>query len=124
MDLVRRGLAIPVCPEQLGGLTTPREEASFADADHTCLLTRSGKDVTRQFERGAEEVARLAAAVGARQAILKQRSPSCGTQRVYQRQPDGKDKLVPGEGVTARRLRAMGLQLTSETESSRVASDE
>lgn len=116
LELVRRGEAIPVCPEQLGGLTTPREEAAFADQACTRVQTRSGADVTRQFRRGAEEVARLAQAIGAREAILKERSPSCGVRWVYRRQADGTERLVPGQGITARRLRELGLVVRSEAD--------
>ncbi|MBI4493577.1 MAG: DUF523 domain-containing protein [Chloroflexi bacterium] len=116
VELVCRGEAIPVCPEQLGGLPTPREAAAFVDEALGRLETRSGQDVTPQFERGAEEVVRLARAVGAREAILKERSPSCGSRWVYQRQPDGTEQVVPGQGVAARRLQAEGLRLLSEEE--------
>lgn len=116
VEMVRRGEAIPVCPEQLGGLPTPREPSVFVDDTLTRLETRTGQEVTSQFEQGAEEVARLARTVGAQEAILQERSPSCGTHWVYQRQPDGTEKLVPGQGVTARRLQAEGLRVVSSEE--------
>ncbi len=76
---------VPVCPEQLGGLPTPREPADLKGGDgadvlggRAKLVTRSGKDVTKQFIRGAEETYRIAEITGARIALMKDKSPSCG----------------------------------------------
>ena len=117
-DLVRRGRAIPVCPEQLGGLPTPREPANLIPGPTPAtlqVLTTSGRDVTENFRRGAEETLRIAELTGARRAILKERSPSCGTGWVWQQAPgEAEPRLAPGPGVTARRLADHGLELFSE----------
>ena len=117
-DLVRRGRAIPVCPEQLGGLPTPREPANLIPGPTPAtlrVLTTSGADVTENFRRGAEETLRIAELTGARRAILKERSPSCGTGWVWQQVPgEAEPRLAPGPGVTARRLAEHGLELFSE----------
>ncbi len=99
VDLVRRGRALPVCPEQLGGLPTPRRPAEIrggAGADvlegRARVVTASGADVTDAFLRGAEETLRLARLSGAEGAILKARSPStaaspgaCGRETAWPR---------------------------------------
>ena len=85
---------IPICPEQLGGLPTPREP-SERRAD--TVVSRSGADVTAQFRRGAEQALHLARLYGCKAAVLKERSPSCGSGEVY----DGVDERhwLPGEGI-------------------------
>jgi uncharacterized protein YbbK (DUF523 family) len=107
--LVKDGKAIPVCPEQLGGLTTPRRPAErIGDR----VVTDNGIDVSQQFRNGAREVARLVELTGARIVILKSKSPSCGVGWTY----DGTftDKIIEGDGVTAERLRSMGVKLLTE----------
>lgn len=112
--LVRSGGAIPICPEQLGGLPTPREPATIVSRDPLRVETRSGQDVTEQFVRGAEEAVAIARRFGADAAILKERSPSCGVRQVYRRTEDGREVVVPGEGLTAQRLREAGLRVESD----------
>jgi len=109
IDLVKQGKAIPVCPEQLGGLSTPRAPAERRGKS---VVTKYGRDVTAQFRRGAELVQKIAELTGAKKAILKANSPSCGVGRTY----DGSfsDRLVDGDGITAERLREMGLELYTE----------
>jgi len=104
---------VPVCPEQLGGLTTPRPAAHFEGgtgedvlAGNARVVTNTGADVTDQFLRGAQETLRLARVLGARRAILKERSPSCGCCQVHR---DG--VLSPGSGVTAALLRREGIAI-------------
>lgn len=101
---------MPICPEQLAGLPTPREPAEQQPDGR--VLTRSGRDVTEQFRRGAEEVLRIARETGASMAILKQRSPSCGSGRVYDGTFSG--KVVEGDGVTTTLLKQNGLHVVSE----------
>jgi len=100
---------VPICPEVCGGLTTPRPAA---ERRGDRVVTEAGEDVTEFYERGAVEAVELAHAVGARRAILKARSPSCGSSQIY----DGTftRTLVDGEGVTASALRAVGVQVCSE----------
>ncbi len=115
-ELVARGEAIPVCPEQLGGLPTPRPPADFVGGDGAAvlrgagrLLNDRGEDVTAQFVRGAEETLALATAAGAARAIFKERSPSCGCREVF---IDG--ELRPGMGVAAALLTSHGIAVESE----------
>jgi uncharacterized protein YbbK (DUF523 family) len=114
-----RRLCLPVCPEQLGGLPTPREPAEILQGDGEGVMDgrgrvvdRAGKDVTAAFRKGADRVAGLARAVGASLAVLKEGSPSCGAERVH----DGRfrGRQAPGRGVTAAALRQAGVRVTSE----------
>lgn len=101
---------IPVCPEVAGGLPTPRAAAEI-QADGR-VVNVEGEDVTAAYRRGAETAVGLARASGATRAVLKARSPSCGSSQVY----DGtfSKTLVEGEGVTARALREAGVEVTSD----------
>src|SRR5262245_24945857 len=102
---------IPVCPETVGGLPTPRPAAEIDPRSHR-VVTADGTDVTAAYARGAAATLRLAATVGAEGAILKARSPSCGCHEVY----DGtfSRRRIPGAGVTATALAAAGLPVWSE----------
>jgi uncharacterized protein YbbK (DUF523 family) len=101
---------IPVCPETIGGLPTPRPAAEI-QGDAT-IRTADGTDVSDAYRRGAAATVALARATGARQAVLKARSPSCGCEQVY----DGtfSRTLRAGEGVTAAALRAEGIEVRSD----------
>lgn len=109
-SLGERHQLIPVCPEVAGGLPTPRPAAERQPDGR--VLTTSGADVTDAYRRGADHTAALARAVGASEAVLKARSPSCGCASVY----DGTftRTLVEGEGLTAAALRAAGIRVVSE----------
>lgn len=97
---------IPVCPEQLGGLPTPRVSAERV-GDR--VLARDGTDVTEAYRLGAEAALEIALTHGVRRAALQERSPSCGCGTVYDGTFSG--TLVPGEGVTAQLLRAHGIEV-------------
>jgi uncharacterized protein YbbK (DUF523 family) len=109
------GRLVPLCPEVTGGLSTPRPAAEIVvTPEGRRVLTTAGTDVTRAFERGAEEAARTCAAHGIRVAILKDGSPSCGSHSIYDGTFSGRQ--TAGEGMTATRLRAAGVQIFSELE--------
>ena len=80
LELTQGHTLIPLCPEQLGGLSTPRPPAERKDGR---VITQSGKDVTECYQKGAAEVARLARLLGVEAAILKARSPACGCGSIY-----------------------------------------
>lgn len=107
MKLADEFRVIGVCPETMGGLATPRPAAQRA-ADGR-VVASDGSDVTDAYTRGAAAIVELARTTGARQAVLKARSPSCGCHQIYV-----DDQLVDGEGVTAQALREAGLDLRSE----------
>ncbi len=128
-ELARRYRLVPVCPEVLGGLPTPRAAAELTGGDGADVLAGTGDarvvnidghDVTAAYRRGAEAAVTVARAVGATRAVLKARSPSCGSAAVY----DGtfSRRLVPGRGVTAAALAAAGLEVGSEEDAAAAAS--
>jgi uncharacterized protein YbbK (DUF523 family) len=106
LKLAKRHELVPFCPEIYGGLPTPREPAEIRDGR---VVTRSGKDVTAEYERGAQEAARLARTLGCEVAILQDRSPSCGVGMVHNGLFDG--GLVEGDGVAARLLSEAGVRV-------------
>lgn len=109
--LAARHELVPVCPEQLGGLSTPRPPA---ERQGDRVVTESGADVTEQYRRGAAEAARLCALLGCQAAVLKERSPSCGKGQVY----DGtfSRTLTAGDGVTSAVLAGMGVPVYGESQ--------
>ncbi|HIS42713.1 MAG TPA: DUF523 domain-containing protein [Candidatus Limiplasma pullicola] len=111
LDALReRHVLIPVCPEVMGGLPTPREPSEIRDGR---VMSRDGRDVTLVFLRGAQEAARLAQACGCECALLKERSPSCGLGKVYDGTFTG--TLTEGDGVCARLLTDRGVRVIGES---------
>ena len=102
---------VPVCPEQLGGLPTPRSPAERG-GEH--VRNCEGADVTAAFFAGASAALELAQREGCRCALLKERSPSCGSSVIYDGSFTG--KRIPGEGVTAELLRCSGIAVFSENQ--------
>ena len=118
--------ALPVCPEQLGGLSTPRSAAEIASGSgeevldgRAKVLTDEGSDVTAHLVRGAEETLKIARLSGATRAILKQKSPSCGSGQISRG-----GKILPGDGVTAALLKREGIEVISLASDSRKVSQE
>lgn len=109
VELLKTEPLIPVCPEQLGGLPTPREPAEVVGKR---VITRSGKDVTEKFIRGANETLKIAKLFGVKEAILKQGSPSCGCGRIYDGTFSG--KTVKGDGITTALLKKHGIKVITE----------
>ena len=108
--LMEKHTLIPVCGEVMGGLPTPRTPA---ERQGERVVTKDGRDVTVEYRRGAEEVLRLAKLYGATVAVLKERSPSCGSGEVYDGTFTG--TLTDGFGVTAELLRDNGIRVIGET---------
>ena len=100
---------MPVCPEQLGGLPTPRPPA---ERQGERVVTQTG-DVTEQYRQGAEEALRLCKLLGCQAAVLKERSPSCGHGQIYDGTFSG--TLTAGDGVTAALLTAHGIPVYGES---------
>ncbi|MDD4237692.1 MAG: DUF523 domain-containing protein [Desulfotomaculaceae bacterium] len=103
------GQYLPFCPEQLGGLTTPRPPVETINGT---AINSMGEDVTSQFKKGAEQSLYLTEIFPIKAAILKERSPSCGVHKIY----DGSFSHVvrEGQGVTAAILIAKGIPVYSE----------
>ena len=110
-ELARRGLAVPVCPEQLGGLPTPRKPS---ERQGERVVMNDGRDVTTEYRRGAEEALCLARLYGCTAAVLKEKSPSCGSGRIYDGTFSG--TLTDGDGVTAELLKENGIKVYGESE--------
>lgn len=114
-DLVKKGEASPICPEQLGGLETPRNpvELKFIDGKRYAI-DNEGKNVTENFERGATEVLKLAKSLNINKAILQPRSPSCGVNKIYSGNFD--NKLIDGNGILADLLIKNGIDVLTPDE--------
>ena len=102
---------VSVCPEVMGGLSVPRCPCERIGAR---VMNERGEDVTAQFKAGAELTADICERQGIKKALLKEKSPSCGSGRIY----DGtfSHTVIAGDGVTAQRLRALGIALYGESE--------
>lgn len=102
-------ILIPVCPEIYGGLSTPRPPAERLGGR---VITETGTDVTAQYRKGADEALRLYRLCGCEAALLKAKSPSCGSGLIY----DGtfSHTKIAGDGVTAELLKANGIPVYTE----------
>ena len=109
---------VPVCPEIYGGLPTPRIPAEIS---FDRVLRRDGVDVTENYRRGAESTLAIARIVGAKAALLKERSPSCGKGKIY----DGSfsSTLTDGDGVTVALLLGEGIKVYGESEIDKLLTD-
>ena len=106
---------MPLCPEQLGGLPTPRTPAERIEDR---VMTKDGRDVTAEYRHGAEQALHLARLCGCKIALLKERSPSCGSGTIYDGTFTG--GLTAGDGVTAALLRENGITVYGESEIGRL----
>jgi Uncharacterized conserved protein len=112
------GLVLPFCPETSGGLPVPRDPCEICQNPKDCskrrVLSKTGKDCTAEFERGAALALAAAHAHGIATALLKDKSPSCGSRFVYDGSFGG--QLVEGAGFTAALLKKNGLAVFGEAE--------
>lgn len=102
---------VPVCPEILGGLPTPRIPCEIKAGR---VINRMGEDKTAEYVRGAEEVLRIARLLNCDTALLKKKSPSCGSGEIYDGGFTG--KTIHGDGVCAALLKKNGIKILNETE--------
>ena len=111
-ELIEKHQVIPVCGEVMGGLPTPRIPSERIGSDK--VMNQEGVDVTENYRRGAEEVLRLGRLFGCNVAILKEKSPSCGSGKIY----DGTftRTLTDGYGVTAELLKENGFRILGESD--------
>ena len=109
LSLMGKHGLIPVCPEQLGGLPTPRCPCEIRGGR---VIAGDGTDRTAEYEKGADEALRLYRLFGCEAAVLKAKSPSCGAGQVYDGTFSG--RLTRGSGVTARRLMENGVPVYTE----------
>jgi uncharacterized protein YbbK (DUF523 family) len=117
LEEFRQGGLFPVCPEVFGGLPVPRLPAEIVGGDgadvlagKAKVLNMDGVDVTCQFLKGAQVALKIAQSVGAKEALLIEKSPSCGCGRIF----DGSfsDKFIAGDGVTAALLKKNNIHVT------------
>ena len=105
----QEGRLSPVCPEVFGGLPVPRSDAQRQGSR---IIARNGRDVTAEYLKGAEEAVRLADDENVICAIMKEKSPSCGSSRIYDGTFTG--TLIEGEGLAVQLLRKAGVKVFSE----------
>ncbi len=117
--LVKEGKAIMVCPEQMGGLPTPRDSCEIVCGDggdvlsgKSNIMDSKGKNQTEKFIKGAEETLKVGRLYNIKKAILKSKSPSCGVGKIYDGTFSG--KLIEGNGVTAELLIKNGFEVISD----------
>ena len=110
-EISKRYHLLFVCPEVFGGLSTPREPAEMKGG---LVVTKTAKDVSENFKFGAEICLKIAKLNGCKKAILKARSPSCGSGQIY----DGSftKKLIFGDGVAAKLLKENDILVFCEDE--------
>ncbi len=112
LDLLKQKCTLfPVCPEVLGGLPTPRVPAEIAGDK---VINRNGKDVTYEYKKGAEIALETALKNNCKIALMKAKSPSCGSGKIY----DGRftKTLVGGDGITTKLLKENGIQVYTENQ--------
>jgi len=119
IELSKKEKLIPICPEQLSGLPTPRTPSEIQGGsgegvlDGKCkVLSKDGEDVTKEFIKGAEEVLKRSKLTGIKEAILKQKSPYCGCGKIHN--GTFSDTLVEGDGVTTALLKRNKIKIISE----------
>lgn len=100
---------IPICPEIMGGLSTPRYPSEIVDNK---VINNQNEDVTKEYTKGAEETLKLARILGVRKALLKSKSPSCGCGKIY----DGTftNNLINGDGITTKLLKENKIEVITE----------
>lgn len=114
-EMLEGKVPIPVCPEQLGGLPTPRPPAEISSGDgeevllgRAQILNVEGQDVTENYLRGAEETLRIAQIYQVTEALFQDKSPACGVEHIVK-----KGKVAKGKGVATARLEAQGIKVTA-----------
>ncbi len=119
LEYIKDKNIIPICPEQLGGLATPRMPVEIAEGDGSTVLEGNGKvvnkegeDVSEAFLKGAYETLKIAKLFNCKEAILKAKSPSCGSKKIYDGTFNG--VLKKGKGITAALLEKEGIKVKSE----------
>lgn len=119
LSLLCHHAVIPVCPEESGGLPTPRPPAEIINGQgtdvvegHAKIKDKTGRDVTASFLAGANKLRELAEKEKISLAVLKERSPSCGVEKIYDGSFSG--RIIPGCGVCTALLRQSGVKVVSE----------
>ena len=111
IEMMKKQDCILVCPEQLGGLSTPREKHEIKNNK---IISEYGLDRTKEFKRGAQEALKITLLAGCKEAILKSKSPSCGRDFVYDGSFSG--NLIKGNGFFVKLLKNNKIKITTEEE--------
>lgn len=111
IKLVKEGKAIPVCPEQMGGLSTPRNQCEIKESR---VRSISGEDLTDSFYKGAQEALSFAKSISCNKAILKSNSPTCGKGEIYDGTFSG--RKINGNGVFTSLLQENNIEVMNEYE--------
>jgi len=111
IDLAKNHTLIPICPEQMGGLTTPRDPSEIKDDK---VFNNKGRDVTNEYTNGALMALKLAKINDCKYALLKIKSPACGSGLIYDGTFSG--NKIKGDGVCAKLLKANDIQVFNEEE--------
>lgn len=109
IEYIKDKEVIPICPEVLGGLSIPRNPSEIIG---NRVINNKGKDVTKEYIKGAEEVLKLAKELNIEEALLKEKSPSCGVHKIY----DGTftNTKIDGVGITTKILKENNIKVYSE----------
>ena len=111
VEMVKKGQAIPLCPEILGGLEIPRPKVEQRGGR---ILAENGQDLTQQYEAGGEKALQIAKLVNCKKAILKSKSPTCGCGMIYDGTFSG--ELIHGDGIFCALLKKAGIPVYTENE--------
>ena len=106
MEFLREYEIIPICPEQLGGLPTPRPASEITGNK---VMNNEGKDVTINYKNGAEATLKIAKLLGVKKTLLKAKSPSCGNGTIYDGTFSG--TLIDGDGITTKLLKENNIEV-------------
>ena len=111
LEYIKDKEVIPICPEIMGGLSTPRVPSEILNNK---VITKEGLDVTNNFFKGANEVLYLAKLFNVKKALLKAKSPSCGVGEIY----DGTftHTKINGDGITTRLLKENNIEVLTEND--------
>lgn len=109
MELYRQGKALPVCPEMLAGFSAPRHPGEIRNGR---VFSSSGDDETEGYMRGAKIALAVVLAAGCTKAVLKSKSPTCGSGRIYDGTFTG--RMTDGDGVFASLLKQNGITVITE----------
>lgn len=109
IKLIEEGKAIPICPEQLAGLPTPRIPSEIFNGK---VIRKDSVDLTKEFYHGAEEALKITLMANCKQAILKNKSPACGCGKIYDGSFSG--KLIDGDGIFTKLLKKNNVEIIDE----------
>ncbi len=116
LALSKKHTLIPVCPEQMGGLPTPRDPGEIQGEK---VISSAGKDITYEYNKGAKTALYIAKTAGAQAAVLKANSPSCGKGVIYDGTFTG--NKIAGDGVTVKLFKTEGIKVFTENEISELS---